>query len=156
MRKFLCSLIVLFLLTPSCLGETLDLSAYTFDELAALRDRILMEILTREEWQEVKVPAGTYQVGTHIPAGHWMITSAPESYCYVTIGSKLEDNGKEIVYGCQGYYHIALAGEDSGLSDTGRPSFVVLELTDGMYIYIEHAYVTFAPYSGQPDPGFVF
>ena len=156
MRKFIVFFVLFVSLCSTCLGDTLDLSSYTFEDLVTLRDRIMLEMLTREEWQHVEVPAGTYQIGKHIPAGHWLITCAPESYCYVTIGSKLEDNGKEIVYGSAGYYHIVLSGEDSGLSDTGRPSFVDLELTDGMYIYIERSFVIFEPYTGIPDLGFTF
>ncbi len=133
-----------------------DLPGMSFEDLASLRDQIMLEMMSRNEWQEVKVPVGTYKVGETIPAGHWIVTCAPQNYCYIDVGSSLEDNGKDIVYGSKGYYHIALAGVDSGISDRGYPSSVDLNLQDGMYISIERAYVTFTPYTGQHDFGFSF
>lgn len=106
------------------------------------------------ESEEVQVPAGTYKIGEQIPAGHWTITCAPRNYCYVTVGSELKDNKKEIAYGSKGYYHIAMAGTESNISDRGYPSFVDLELTEGMYICIERSFVTFTPYDG--NHGFTF
>lgn len=155
MKKMIIFLLALMILLPSAFAEP-DLSSLSFSSLASLRNQIMVEMMTRDEWQEVTVPAGTYCVGEHIPSGHWQITCAPQSYCYVTIGAKLEGNGKEIVYGSDGYYHIALAGVDSGLSDRGYPSTVDLALKDGMYIYIERSFVTFSPYAGIPDFGFTF
>lgn len=134
--------------------NSLDLHQYSFEELAALRESAMREMMARYEWQEVVVPAGTYQVGKHIPAGHWVITSPARNYCYVTIGYSLKDNGKEIPYGCSGYYHTTLCGADSGVADRGYSSFIDLDLKEGMYIYIERSYVTFTPYTG--DHGFKF
>lgn len=146
---------VVFLFANPAYAE-IDLDSYSFDQLASLRDQIMVEMMTRGEWQEVTVPAGTYRIGEHIPSGHWQITCAPQGYCYVTVGATLEENGKEIVYGSDGYYHIALVGLDSGLSDRGYPSTVDLVLSDGMYIYIERSFVTFSTYSGIPAFGFNF
>lgn len=153
MKKIILFFLV-FLFANSAYAE-IDLDSYSFDQLASLRDQIMVEMMTRGEWQEVVVPAGTYQVGKHIPSGHWQITCKPDGYCYVTIGSTLEDNGKEIVYGSAGYYHATLAGAYSSVSDRA-PSTVDLILKDGMYVYIERSSVTFTPYSGIPDLGFSF
>lgn len=147
MKRILCIFICFLCLCSSALSDV-DLPSMSFESLAALRDQILMEMMTRDEWQEVVVPVGTYQVGKHIPAGHWVITCAPRNYCYVTVGGKLKDNKKDIVYGSSGYYHVSMAGTDSGISDRGYPSSVDIELTDGMYVFIEHANVTFTPYTG--------
>lgn len=153
MRRILIYSFAFLFIFSSSFAEC-DLSALSFADLASLRDQIIVEMMTRDEWQEVTVPAGTYHVGEHLPAGHWQITCAPQGYCYITVGSTLEDNGKGIVYGSSGYYHIALAGVDSGISDKGYPSTVDLLLKDGMYIYIERSFVTFSPYTGIPDLGF--
>lgn len=131
-----------------------DLSDLSLDELASLSEKICMEMMSRGDWQEVEVPVGTYQIGKQIPAGHWVISCAPHSYCYVDIGSEVEANGKDIVYGSHGYYHVAMAGTNSGISNRGYPSSFDIVLKDGMYISIEHAFVTFTPYTG--DPGFTF
>ena len=148
MKRILSFLLFFFLLLNFAYAESINLDGLSFDELSALRDRILIEMMKRDEWQEVTVPVGTYQVGKHIPAGHWVITCAPRNYCYVTVGGKLHDNKKHIVYGSSGYYHVSMAGTDSGISDRGYPSSVDIELTDGMYVFIEHANVTFTPYTG--------
>lgn len=131
-----------------------NLSSLSFHDLSSLMEHINQEMMRREEWQEVFVPAGTYQVGKQIPAGHWMIACTPRNYCYIDIGGALESNGKEIVYGSEGYYHIALTGTDSGISDRGYPAHVDLVLKDGMYISIEHAGAFFTPYTG--NHGFTF
>lgn len=125
-----------------------DLSSLSFDDLASLMEQINQEMMRRDDWQEVSVPAGTYEVGKQIPAGHWIVTCTPRSYCYIDVGSALESNGKTVVYGSEGYYHISLVGTESGISDKGYPAQVDLDLKDGMYISIEHASVTFTPYTG--------
>lgn len=142
---------VLMLAAPIASAESIGIASMTFDELVALRDRITEEMMLRDEWQEVTVPAGTYKIGEAIPAGHWVITVPTGTYCFVTIGSKLDSNGKEVSSRCDGYYHIALANRDG---DT-TPSSVDLDLQDGMYIEIEHSSVIFTPYAGV-DFGFSF
>jgi hypothetical protein len=128
----------------------------SFESLAALRDQILMEMMSRDEWQEVTVPVGTYQVGKHIPAGHWMIVPLNGSYAYITIGNDIEENGKDIPYGCSGRYYTPIYSTASRSYDIGDPTFVELELKPGAYVCIEKSSVIFRPYTGQPDLGFSF
>lgn len=155
MKRFVSFALAALLLLSVAFAE-IDLSSLSFDQLAALRDQIMVEMMSRDEWQEVTVPAGTYQIGKHIPAGHWIIKPIEGAYCYITIGGSVDTNGKDIPYGAAGRYYIALKSESSRLYDPGDPSFVDLELTDGMYICIEKSSVVFTPYSGQPDLGFSF
>lgn len=155
MKRIATLLLSLLLLVSVSYAETIDLDGLTFDEMSALRDHIMLEMMSRDEWQEVTVPAGTYQVGVHIPAGHWTIKPTDGNYCVIEVGAALEDNSKEIKYGSAGYYHVMLVSETSR-SYKDDQAFVDLDLKDGMYICIERSAVVFTPYSGQPDLGFTF
>lgn len=156
MKRIASLLLSLLLLVSVSYAESINLASLSFDELAALRDQIMLEMMSRDEWQEVTVPVGTYQVGVHIPAGHWMINPTDGAYCYITIGGTLEENGKEVKYGSPGYYHAILVNENCRIYDPGDQSFVDLDLKYGMYICIENSSVAFTPYSCQPDLGFSF
>lgn len=151
MRRFAALVVVVLLLSAAASAESIGITSMTFDELVALRNKITEEMMLRDEWQEVTVPAGTYKVGEAIPSGHWVITVPADTYCFVTIGSKLDSNGKEVSSRCDGYYHVAL----SGRSGDTTPSFVDLDLKDGTYIEIEHSSVIFSRYTGI-DLGFSF
>ena len=155
MKRILCIFICFLCLCSSALSDV-DLPSMSFESLAALRDQILREMMSRDEWQEVVVPVGTYQVGKHIPAGHWIIAPVEGAYSFVTIGGTLEDNGKDIEYKSAGYYHANMKSSSCRIYNAGDPTFVDLELKDGMFICIEKASVLFSPYSGQPDFGFSF
>lgn len=156
MKRIMILFLSLLLLFSVAFADSIDLGSLSFDELAALRDQIMVEMMSRKDWQEVTVPAGTYQVGVHIPAGHWMIKPTDGAYCYVTVGGALEENGEEVKYRSAGYYNVSLLSESCRIYDPGDQSFVDLELKDGMYICIERSSVVFTPYSGQPDLGFSF
>lgn len=75
MKRFFSLALILVLILSAAAAE-IDLSGLTFSELAALRDQCLMEMFTRDEWQEVTVPQGCYEIGVHIPAGTWTIRCA--------------------------------------------------------------------------------
>lgn len=156
MKRIASLLLSLLLLVSVSYAESINLASLSFDELAALRDQIMMEMMSRDEWQEVTVPAGTYQVGVHIPAGHWMIKPTDGAYCYITIGGTLEENEKNIKYRSSGYYYASIISENCRIYDPGDQSFVDLELKDDMYICIEKSSAIFTPYTGQPDLGFSF
>ena len=155
MKRTLALTLILFCcLTPVFATALYD--GLSFYELAALRDEIQAEMMRRSEWQEVTVPVGTYQIGVHIPAGHWLIQPVSGAYSYVDVGSLLDANGKDVNYRSPDYYHIALVSKTCRIYDPGDPSHVDLVLKDGMYLTIENAAVVFTPYSGQPDFGFSF
>lgn len=155
MKRIFTLLLSLLLLVPVARADTIDLDNLSFDDLAALRDQIMMEMMSRDEWQVVTVPAGTYQIGVHIPAGHWMIEPSDGNYCIIDVGAALEENKKEIKYGSTGYYHVILVSETSRVYRDDQ-SFVDLDLKEGMYICIDKSSVVFTPYTGQPDLGFSF
>ncbi len=66
-------LLAMMLLNASALAD-IDLSHMSFDELIAFQSKLTEEILSRSEWREIKVPAGTYVIGVDIPAGVYTVT----------------------------------------------------------------------------------
>lgn len=51
----------------------IDLANYSYEELVSLQHRITVEIMSRQEWKEVEVPAGSWMVGEDIPAGTYSV-----------------------------------------------------------------------------------
>ena len=70
MKKIIALAIIVimaFSITIS-LADT-NLSELSYEELLTLEKNIEKEIMSRPEWKEVVVPAGTWTVGEDIPAG---------------------------------------------------------------------------------------
>ena len=153
MRKVITICITLALvlsLAPAAFADV-DLSGMTFDELVALRDQIDLAIWNSQEWQEVEVPQGVWQVGADIPAGKWTIKPVAAGQTYVTIGNELKDAGTNVKY----KNGQLLRAEDwyayNPSSDV--PSWNV-ELTDGQYLQFTFGPAVFTPYAGKPSLGF--
>lgn len=68
MKKLLCAVLILCLVPMISLAE-IDLSGLSTEELMDLNKAVIMEIFSRDDFQLVTVPAGTYKVGEDIPAG---------------------------------------------------------------------------------------
>lgn len=65
---------VMMIVCMACSVAVADnLSDLTFEQLIALQHEITTEIMNRPEWKEVEVPAGTWIIGTDIPAGIYSI-----------------------------------------------------------------------------------
>lgn len=73
MKKLLAVALVLCLLVPCAVAESIDLSGLSFDDLRILQQRIAQEMVTRPEWKGTKVPKGVWVVGEDIPAGYYAI-----------------------------------------------------------------------------------
>ena len=56
-----------------------DLSSMSFDQLLDLQKSVTAEIISRPQWKEVIVPAGTWTVGVDIPSGFYCIKSTEPS-----------------------------------------------------------------------------
>ena len=148
--------VLAFSLLFSVAFAEIDLSGYTYEELSAIRDQALLEMMKRDEWQFVLVPVGTYRVGEHIPAGHWTISATDKSTAIITTGTVVEDDGKEIKYGCPKYVHLTLTDSDYRYYRLGDATTTDLVLTDGMYVEISVGGCYFAPYVGTEGLGFAF
>ena len=153
MKKIVISLLILSMIVFPIISQaqTIDFSTMTLSELVKLSEQITMAMWKTEEWQEVKVPAGLYQVGVEIPAGKWTITATPQTYSgTVKIGTQLEDNGLDISW----LYSESnnLYGTDSWAYNESKMNSWTVTLTDGMFIKMEAAMI-FTPYAG---PSFTF
>ncbi len=159
MKKAICILLI-FSLLISCVwafSESVDLSGLNIEELAALRDRCQMEMMKSDEWQEVRVPVGLWEVGKDIPAGHWSITCALDTaymgWGTVTYCDKLKASGKEADrWGSDIYYQSQVRNPDSNASV--EATTIDIDAVDGTFIIIEYGAMIFTPYSGKPDLGF--
>ena len=154
MKRTLCIILVVASFLCSCaLAESIDLSSMSIEELAAPRDRCLMEIMKSDKWQEVTVPQGVWKIGTDIPAGHWtlrMSKDAKSVWCGLTYCSKLDDTGLDADWsGTMHYEQLARPG-----SDYPAAAQLDIELKEGMYLIIGNTEVVFSPYTGKPDLGF--
>lgn len=156
MKKLLSVVLILLLLIPSAIAEELDLSKYTFGQLVMLRNLCQMEMMKRDEWQEVTVPVGVWKIGEDIPAGHWNITASKESaygwgsieYCDKLDITKKEPDRHNVSI----YYHaqVKYPGSNASVEATS----IDLELEEGMYLIIEYSAMVFTPYTGKPNLGF--
>ena len=76
----------------------IDITNVTFDELLKARELITQAIWATDEWQEVEVPAGLYQIGVDIPAGYWTIKTNSYYATMIKYGNFLNKNKNEIDY----------------------------------------------------------
>ncbi len=138
-------------------SAAIDLSGMSYDELVALKDQINLAMWESEDWQEVTVPQGVYEVGADIPAGHWTIkASETDSYAsaYIKCGKTLDETKKDLEWDDY-YVSESLVNEKSkGYNETTDKTETDLELEKGMYVVVEYSSVVFTPYSGKPSLGF--
>lgn len=126
---------LLFALPALSLSEGFDLSSLSFDELKALEEQIIKEMISRPEYKEVTVPLGVYKVGEDIPAGKWTITGF-DGAGKVTWGKGLDEYGVEIPYNQRIAEFTHWSAEDS----------IDWNLVEGTYIVVIISSVKFSPY----------
>ena len=122
---------------------------YNFEQYKSLYDDILIEMKSRDEWQEVPIYDGTWEVGTQIPAGRWSIFPQDGELCGVHYGHRLNDDGTL----SSSIYNEAIK---SPLRSTYRDGidvpFASMVAKEGYYFEFDNAgnYVVFTPYVGKP------
>ena len=153
MKKLIIVALVLALLLPAAaLSDLPDISGLSYEELAQLKDQIALAIWNSEEWEEVTVPAGTWEVGKDIPAGHWQIRIADHGLTNVWYCEKVDELGQPVCFGAK-YIHKELASEDfRGFKETYN-IVIDYDLKEGWFLYYDAA-VIFSPYAGHADFGF--
>ena len=70
MKRILCLLLLSVFLPVFALADYPDFSSYSLKELNAILIDLRLHQWKTEEWQEVLVPPGVYEIGVEIPAGH--------------------------------------------------------------------------------------
>ena len=161
MKQLICIVAALLLiLGAAAQAESIDLSGLSFEELAQLRDRCQLEMLKRDEWQQVTVPQGVWRVGVDIPAGKWMIKcpdNARNDYlmrlCWLMWGSVVEDN---LVPSRYRKGEVEVYNPNAEDYKAGQVTEYVITLEDGDLLLIHPSYnkAVFIPYTGKPDLGF--
>ena len=158
--KKLFSVVLILVLLASAAAAEIDLTGLSFDELAALRDQCLIEMFSRDEWQEVTVPQGLWEIGVHIPAGTWTLRCSDtgrDDYCLKECDLRWgrgrpgdnyywdykSDKGDVDIYNPNSKYY------------SGEVTEFTITLEDGDFIYIHPQYnsVVFSPSVG---PSFSF
>ena len=132
MKKIVALLLALLL----CLGSfpafaAVDLSAYTQEELLALRDSINQELLKRGIEKEVTVPNGMYIVGVDIPAGTY--TLKPNGYAVCKVWKSVSSK----------YSFFS-----EGVSESDNEYIGKLILIEGNIVEITYGSFVFSPYQG--------
>ena len=156
MKKLISLIIavVLVLSVPLFASAEIDLSGLSWDELIALKAQIDMEMLGRDEWQEVEVPQGAWKVGEDIPAGKWTIRCTASRSATVSWGTALNAAGDDIDYhfGRKAIVHISHPDRNTG----DDPVEYIVDVQDGEYIVVSQVFgsVTFSPFKGKPSLGF--
>ena len=157
MKRILSLMLCLLLLAPLIVSaEEIDLSAYTFEELVQLRQRISQELITRPEWKEVTVPQGVWKVGEDIPAGHWMISAVEGGYTGIIIGTALDQTGHEIDLNDSEFYFgkVLTSKRNDYFDPLSDIDAIDLMLYEGTYVIIDLGPAVFSPYTGKPSLGF--
>lgn len=157
MKKLIIVALVLALLLPAAaLSDLPDISGLSYDELVQLKEQINLAMWKSQEWQEVTVPAGVWEIGKDIPEGHWRITLAFEDQLgYLVYTDRLDEYGKDVTYGWKGW-HGSICNKkhkDGSLRMPEYPEEADIDMKSGMY-FINKAPVIFTPYTGKPDLGF--
>lgn len=155
--KKLIALLVLTLALPIIAHAEIDLSGMSFDQLVELKEKIDFALWQNNEWQEVAVPQGIWEIGVDIPEGHWTIKAYPGAYAYIRYGNVLEANGQEISYKANNYFSESVHHPDSYSYQEGSDRTQIdIELKNGSYIVITSGNVVFTPYTGKASLGFKF
>lgn len=154
MKKIFAVVLIVSMLLSFAIADGIDLSGLSFSELSDLRDRCQAEMMTRDEWQEVVVPQGIWEVGTQIPAGKWVVKcydSGRDDYllkeCWLNIGVGKPDQGW--YWAENEKYNIQIYNPNS-YRYSGEVTEFVIELEAGDYVSIHPQYnkVVFSPYTG--------
>ena len=154
MKRFLCCLFVLVLLPVVSLADLPDLSGLSFDELVQLRERINLAIWNSQEWQEVTVPPGVWEIGADIPAGHWSVR--PSEGCgpdYIIYVSGITKQGHDIDLDAGDYIMECLCDPSAAYYSGEYKTVTDIVMEAGRFVRLDCTMI-FSPYSGKPDLGF--
>ena len=159
MKKLLIGILILSMLLPAAaLADLPDISGLSYDELVQLKEQINLAIWNSQEWQEVTVPAGAWEIGKDIPEGYWTITLPPDMLFNVYYCDKINAARTGLGYGYD-YLNSFVGTMSSKKKKNGAWSFpddpdhVDIYMTSGWYLFNEGP-VIITPYSGKPDLGF--
>ncbi len=142
MKKLIALVVALILVSSVALATTasFDFSGMSLAQLVEVQQQLTMAMWATEEWQEVVVPAGVYEIGKDIPAGYWTITVNGKQYVAVDWGKKLNESKTEFDY--SDLYDSAFLMHDN-------TKYVSWDLIENTYIIIQSGSVVFTPFTGH-------
>lgn len=156
MKRLVCiALLFALLALPAC--AEIDLTGLSFAELVELQGRLNLAIWNCQEWQEVTIPQGLWEVGVDIPAGHWTITAADGAWATVAWGDRLNRRNSGIDNTWNGSFYelvILTSPSFSGYDEGSDRASVSWQLKSGQFIEIDSGSAVFTPYTGKPSLGF--
>lgn len=94
MKKLAFALALLLTLALVPARAEVDLSGMSLTELIELSQQVTMAMWETEEWEEVEVPIGVYEIGVDIPAKHWNIAAGEGHFPTITYATKLDASGR--------------------------------------------------------------
>lgn len=149
MKKVACFLFVFCLFSSVTIAEGIDLSGMTIEELVALQERCQLEIMKSDKWQEVTVPAGVYQIGKEIPAGHWTIKPVDGDTAELYWGTALDGSKAGLdLWNSEFTNSEQITSPTASYAKYNNIESVSWELRDGDYLIIQSSAVVFTPYAG--------
>jgi len=75
MKRFIAVIACLVLLLSCAPVFAMELETLSFDELIELHKATFNAIVSHPDFKSVAVPPGTYEVGKHIPAGEYTLST---------------------------------------------------------------------------------
>ena len=156
MKRFVFVFAFIMALVPAIViaDIDIDLSKMTFQELVDLHEKVNLAIWNSEEWESVRVPQGTWEIGVDIPEGHWTIRPDDGQFVHFQYGNQLDENGKEVSYFSSNYYSGFLYSKKSAIYREGEMTMDDIKMKSGNYLYITSGNLIFTPYSGKAELGF--
>lgn len=157
MKKLVALVVALILVSSVALATTVsfDFSGLSLAQLIEVQQQLTMAMWATEEWQEVEVPQGIYEIGVDIPAGHWTIKAADGAFIGIFYGDKLNDSGKSVSFSSSSFATTTIKSTKSSSFDKNTDQAVYdLDVKDGYFIQIENGTAVFTPYTGKPALGF--
>ena len=162
MKKIISLLIVSVLLIPCAFADSIDISSLSFSELMTLRHRCQLAMMESEEYQEVTVPQGLWEVGVDIPVGKWIVKCADTARdrlflgeCHISWGTG-KPNSEGIFEYDNRKGRASVYNPNNDNYDEGEVTEIIIEVEIGDFIYIDSSYnkAVFCTYTGKPDLGF--
>lgn len=157
MKRITSLLLVVILLisvTVVSSAASFDLSGMSLEELVSLKEKVTLAIWNSKDWQEVKVPAGMYQIGRDIPAGYWTIKPVEGDTAEVCWGTAVDDSGASIDAWNSDFYNFQqITSPSDSYAKYNNVESVSWQLREDDYLTISSSSVIFSPFAGH-DLGF--
>lgn len=146
MKKAIAILMLTMLLVMSFAQADVefDLSYLSLDELVKLQNAVTLAMWNTDEWQEVRVPAGTYKIGESIPAGTWTIKPVKGNMVLINYGDALDESMSQVKYSLGMVKEFVVSTTYGGYSE-GLRTELTLNMVEGRYIELSGAVIFTTP-----------